>query len=141
MHKERALKVVLVLVGLFFLAGIYPLTTTLRSAWQANNEDSTPMMLSLYVAWVFLAASSAQAISESQPDRLHCMVELCSRRCYGGDGSPCDERTRRSTDGFRLAWCYRCSPFLAGSGKGITRANLRCGGVGFVQPGTRAPQC
>ena len=50
MWRERALRIVLVLVGLFFAAGIYPLMTTVRSAWQANNEDSTPMMLSLYVA-------------------------------------------------------------------------------------------
>src|SRR5437667_6025927 len=59
MWRERALKVVLVLVGLFFVAGIYPLMTTVRSAWQANNEDSTPMMLSLYVTlgvFVLLAA-------------------------------------------------------------------------------------
>jgi len=49
MWRQRALKVVLVLLGLFFVGGIYPLMTTVRSAWQANNEDSTPMMLSLYV--------------------------------------------------------------------------------------------
>ena len=49
MNRERALKIVLVLVGLFFVAGIYPLMTTVRSAWQANNEDAAPMMLSLYV--------------------------------------------------------------------------------------------
>jgi hypothetical protein len=49
MWRERALRIVLVLLGLFFVADIYPLMTTVRSAWQANNEDSTPMMLSLYV--------------------------------------------------------------------------------------------
>jgi hypothetical protein len=49
MKRERALRIVLVLVGLFFVAGIYPLMTTVRSAWQANNEDAAPMMLSLYV--------------------------------------------------------------------------------------------
>lgn len=49
MFRERALKVVLVLVGLVFSAGIYPLATSIRSAWQANKEDALPMMLSLYV--------------------------------------------------------------------------------------------
>ena len=50
--------------GLFFVAGIYPLMTTVRSAWQANNEDAAPMMLSLYVTlWVFvlLAARNPSA--------------------------------------------------------------------------------
>jgi hypothetical protein len=43
MIRERALKVVLVLVGLLFSAGIYPLMMFLRS------EASAAMMLSLYV--------------------------------------------------------------------------------------------
>jgi tryptophan-rich sensory protein len=49
MIRERALKVVLILVGLLFTAGIYPLVTSVRSGWQANREDALPMMLSLYV--------------------------------------------------------------------------------------------
>ena len=43
MIRERALKVVLVLVGLLFSAGIYPLTMLLWS------EAALAMMLSLYV--------------------------------------------------------------------------------------------
>ncbi len=43
MIRERALKVVLVLVGLLFSAGIYPLTMFLWS------EAAVAMMLSLYV--------------------------------------------------------------------------------------------
>ncbi|PYX59280.1 MAG: hypothetical protein DMG76_06155 [Acidobacteria bacterium] len=64
MWRERALKVVLVLLGSFFAAGIYPLMTTVRSAWQANNEDASPMMLSLYVTlgvFVLLAARNPSA--------------------------------------------------------------------------------
>jgi hypothetical protein len=46
MNRERALKVVLVLVGLLFAAGIYPMTTIL---WQRNqSEYGDAMMLSLY---------------------------------------------------------------------------------------------
>src|SRR5712691_7115564 len=44
MIRERALKAVLVLVGLFFLAGVYPLTMFL------SREPALAMMLSLYVA-------------------------------------------------------------------------------------------
>jgi hypothetical protein len=48
MWRERALKVVLVLVGLFFSAGIYPVTDFLLHPSQADTGDT--MMLSLYVA-------------------------------------------------------------------------------------------
>ena len=48
MVRERALKVVLVLVGLLFSAGIYPLTMSL---WKMNESDyGDDMMLSLYFA-------------------------------------------------------------------------------------------
>jgi hypothetical protein len=47
MRRERALKVVLVLVGLFFLAGVYPVTMCL---WHPNGcEYADSMMLSIYV--------------------------------------------------------------------------------------------
>ena len=49
MRREQVLKVVLVLVGLFFLAGIYPLVTSIREGWQANKEDAEPMGISLYL--------------------------------------------------------------------------------------------
>ncbi len=48
MNRERALNVALVLVGLLFSAGIYPLTVSL---WKMNQSDyGDDMMLSLYVA-------------------------------------------------------------------------------------------
>jgi hypothetical protein len=50
MWRERALKTVLVVVGLLFSATIYPLMKS-SSLWQSNqSEDIEPMMLSLYVA-------------------------------------------------------------------------------------------
>jgi len=48
MNREKALKILLVLLGLVFVAGIYPLVTSVWSGWQANKEDALPMMLSLY---------------------------------------------------------------------------------------------
>ena len=47
MWRERALKVVLVLVGLVFSAAIYPVTMCLRQPHTCGNTDV--MMLSLYV--------------------------------------------------------------------------------------------
>ena len=57
MRRELA-KVVLVVVGLIFVAGVYPLIASVRSGWQANKEDSLPMGLSLYVMMgIFLLLS------------------------------------------------------------------------------------
>jgi hypothetical protein len=64
MRRERAVKVVLVLVGLLFTATIYPLVMTIRDGWQANKEGATPMMLSLYVTlgiFLLLAARNPSA--------------------------------------------------------------------------------
>ena len=64
MNRERALKVVLVLVGLLFSAGIYPLVTSLRSELRAHEENALPMMLSLYVTlgvFLLLAARNPSA--------------------------------------------------------------------------------
>jgi hypothetical protein len=48
MHRERTLKIVLVLVGLLFSAGVYPLIGSLLNPSQSDTGDT--MMLSLYVA-------------------------------------------------------------------------------------------
>jgi hypothetical protein len=99
MWRERALKVVLVLVGLVFSAAIYPVVTSVRDGWQANKEDALPMMLSLYVTLgIFLLLASAEPVGESQRDRFRRMVEFCSRVCDGCHGSPPCERTRSSAD-------------------------------------------
>ena len=44
--KQRALKVVIVIVGLLFTAGIYPLVMDLRNP---RTPETEPMFLSLYV--------------------------------------------------------------------------------------------
>jgi len=48
MNRERALRVLLVLVGLLFLAGAYPLTTSLGQA-DSSVSEGDKMMLSIYV--------------------------------------------------------------------------------------------
>ena len=48
MRRERVLKVVLVLVGLLFTAGVYPLIGSLLHP--ADSDTGDTMMLSLYVA-------------------------------------------------------------------------------------------
>jgi len=53
MGRERALKVVLVLVGLLFCAGVYPLIL------MAKQDPALAMMMSLYVTLgIFLLLAS-----------------------------------------------------------------------------------
>jgi hypothetical protein len=62
MNRERALKVVLVLVGLAFSAGVFPVA---ESLWRQNQSMYTfDMMLSLYVAlgiFLLIAARNPSA--------------------------------------------------------------------------------
>src|ERR1700722_238291 len=62
MYRERGLKIVLVIVGLLFSAGIYPATVSLLHANQSMNTES--MMLSVYVAlgiFLLIAAPNPSA--------------------------------------------------------------------------------
>ncbi|HZR30282.1 MAG TPA: DUF6632 domain-containing protein [Terriglobales bacterium] len=64
MNRMRALKVVLIVVGLLFTAGIYPLVGSIRDTWQTNKESAEPMFISLYVAlgiFLLLAARNPWA--------------------------------------------------------------------------------
>src|SRR5262245_41616011 len=66
MIRERALKVVLVLVGLFFMAGgLYFLTLSLWHAkWYTEQSETEPMFLSVYITlgiFVLLAARNPSA--------------------------------------------------------------------------------
>ena len=47
MNRERALKVLLVLVGLFFVAGIYPLVTSIMARQKSDYPDQ--MILAVYI--------------------------------------------------------------------------------------------
>lgn len=47
MNRERALKILLAVVGLFFVAGTYPLITSMLHPKQSDFPDQ--MMLSIYV--------------------------------------------------------------------------------------------
>lgn len=73
MNRERTLKVVLVLVGLLFSAGVLPMVIMVRSVLQPRDESALPitlkmadeaMMLSLYATlgiFLLLAARNPSA--------------------------------------------------------------------------------
>lgn len=61
MRRERALKVVLIVIGLLFTATVYPLVMFL---WESKEASYGPMMLSLYVTlgvFLLLAARNPSA--------------------------------------------------------------------------------
>src|SRR5438270_13125354 len=64
MNREKALRILLVLVGLLFVAGVYFLATSIQESWQANKETADPMFASLYVTqgiFLLLAARNPSA--------------------------------------------------------------------------------
>jgi hypothetical protein len=76
--RERALKIVLVVVGLLFCAGVYPLVLFVK------QEPALAMMMSLYVTLgIFFIMAAPKPVCETEPDRFHSMVEFRPR---------CDQR-------------------------------------------------
>ena len=64
MNRGKALQILLVLLGLLFVAGVYPLITSIRSGWQGNREDAEPMAISLYVTMgIFLLVSARNPLA------------------------------------------------------------------------------
>lgn len=116
MNRERALKVVLVIVGLFFVAGIYPLV-------QPNQSEVLQMMLSVYITLgVFLLLASRNP-GESEPDCFHRMVQLCARRGDDGAGPARRERTLAPPEGRGRVCHNRNSADRACAGKGEGRSD------------------
>lgn len=61
MNREKALKVLLIVVGVLFIATVIPLLQTL---WQSRQADAEPMMFSLYVTLGILLLLAARNPSE-----------------------------------------------------------------------------
>jgi hypothetical protein len=84
MNRERALKVVIVLVGLLFVAAIYPVVMSLWHPSLDNAGDT--MMGSLYFTLgVFLLLAARKPSAHRAPNRLRGVVKFRSRR---GDVDP-----------------------------------------------------
>ena len=99
--RERVLKVVLVLVGLLFLAGIYPVAMSL---WHPSPSDDTgdAMMLSLYVTLgIFLL------VAARNPERHRSLIAFAAWSSFA-------HALVMGTLGFEIA--SERTGFLAGSG-------------------------
>jgi hypothetical protein len=112
-NRERALKAVLVSVGLLFSAGIFPMVIMVRSVLQPHNESALPivlktadeaMMLSLYATLgIFLLLAARDPSVHRSVIAFWRMVEFCARRRHGCHVHPDANRTRRVADHFCCA--------------------------------------
>jgi hypothetical protein len=94
MNRERWLKIVLGLVGLLFLAGAYPLTTSL---WQADASvsEGDKMMLSIYVTLGVFPLLAARNSSANRGLIAFTTWPSFAHAVYVGPGIPdCERRPR-----------------------------------------------
>src|SRR5260370_41733856 len=118
MNRDRALKIALVLVGLLFLAGVYPVTDSL---WHANQSMYTEdMMLSLYVTLgIFLLLASRN------PSAHRSLIAFTAWSSFAHAAVMSLMAFQKADEHGELliavacAWYHRCSPNRAGSGKAI----------------------
>jgi hypothetical protein len=119
MNRDRALKVVLVLVGLLFSAGIYPLVTSLWHPSPSDDQGDT-MMLSLYVTLGILLL-----IAVRNPSEHRCCGSnyLCRREgSFRGKGLLLGGTTQRASTARREVLA---SPFVRASRSSIPSNSRR----------------
>src|SRR5437762_12219511 len=105
MCRKRALKLVLVLVGLLFSAGVYPLIGSLLHP--ADSDTGDTMMLSLYVALGIFLLSAVRKPAANPPDRL-CRTGRRRACCRDIDTGPRDSwPTHRIADRIGCACRHR----------------------------------
>jgi hypothetical protein len=87
MNRERVLKVVLVLVGLIFLLGVYPLMMFLWPSgwrWQPNQPEYEQMILGVYATlgiFLLLASRNPSANRSLIAFTAWSSLVLAARRC------------------------------------------------------------
>jgi len=123
MRRELVLKVVLVVVGLLFCAGVYPLTMFF------SREPAVPMIMSIYVTLgIFLLLAVRNPAANRSLIAFSWMGKSCACWGKGCAGIPeCDRAPR--TRGSGCVRNRRCCAGRAGSREAISRDNLRCGSV------------
>jgi hypothetical protein len=129
MWRERTLKIVLVVVGLLFSAGIDPLIGS--PLHPAGSDMGDTMMLSLYVALgVFLL------IAVRNPSAHRSLIAFAAWSSFAHALANVDTGTRNRQPTGRLSGWVGCpcshwrSSDCAGSSEADSRAILHSGGVG-----------
>jgi hypothetical protein len=120
MSRERVLKVLLVLVGLLFTAGVYPLSGSLLHP--ADSDTGDTMMLSLYAALgIFLL------VAVRNPSAHRSLIAFAAWSSFPCRGNV-DTWTRNCQPAGRIsgrvgcAGCHRHSPDSVRTGEAVSRA-------------------
>ena len=101
MKRERMLQVALVLVGLVYVAMIYPLYTDLaHSKWLLEMKDACEPM---FLSW-FIALGPFLLLAARKPSLLPLADYLCRvpelGPCFGNDHPNCGSMEARRSSGF-----------------------------------------
>jgi len=126
MKRERALKIVLVIVGLLFTAGVVPLTMFL------SREPAVPMIMSIYVTLGIFLLLVVRAPAANRSLIAFGGCKSCACWSNGSAGIPSCDRAPRT----RRSGCVRRrhSASRTGSGKTINREGIGCDYVGEPLP-------
>ena len=123
MKRERALKIVLVVLGLLFCAGIYPLMLMVK------QDPALAMMMSLYATLGIFLLMAARNPSEHRSLIAFTAWSSFAHAALMAVQASLNLISRRELGGRRFLRCHRRSPDCAGSGE-VSRASFCCGGVG-----------
>ncbi len=85
MTRERALKVVLVMVGLFFTAAAFPAIMGLHNPVNSDTGDTMQMAIHATLG-IFLLVAARNPSGPPQPDCLCRLAQFCSRCDHGNTG-------------------------------------------------------
>ena len=132
MLRERALKVVVVLLGLFFCAGIYPIASAL---WHpdATEDYGDNMMLSLYVTLgVFLLFAAPNPSAHRSLIAFTAWSSFAHALVMGTMGIPVCEPARGIFVGFCRPPGHRRNPYRTRTRKGFHRSRLRLCGLVLI---------
>jgi hypothetical protein len=120
MIQERALNVVLALVGFIFLAGVYPLTMFF------GRDPALAMMLSLYVT-----LGISLLLAARNPSANRSLIAFTAWSSFVHASLMAVQAHRKVIERGELvgscARCHWCCPDCAGSGKAV-RISSRCVG-------------
>ncbi len=85
--RVKYLRIALLVVGVIFIVGIYPLTVLWPSgwSWNAGQSEYVQMILGIYATLgVFLVICISESPRAPKPHLVHRVVQHCSCRYHGG---------------------------------------------------------
>jgi hypothetical protein len=86
-YRVKYLRIALLVVGVIFIGGIYPLTILWPSgwSWNAGQSEYLQMILGIYATLgVFLVICISESPRAQKPDLVYRVVQHCARRNHGG---------------------------------------------------------